>query len=99
MAPVHQAPKASERRQHQRREMLTWGKLIFNRPLTVIDCMVRDLSDNGACLEMSQPVQVPDVFELIIKPSSKRRLCGVVWRAEKRIGVEFKQGSLGPEDA
>jgi hypothetical protein len=99
MAPAHQAPKTLERRQHQRREMLTWGKVIFNRPLTVIDCLVRDLSDSGACLEMSQPVQVPDVFELIIKPSSKRRHCGVVWRTEKRIGVEFKPGSLESEEA
>jgi hypothetical protein len=89
-----------ERRKYPRRETLTWGKLIFNHPLTVIDCLVRDISEGGACLELSVPAQIPETFELIIKPNSKRQLCSVAWKNEKRIGVEFKEGSLvSPEDS
>ena len=79
-----------ERRRHPRREILTLGRVIFNNPLSVINCIVRDISEGGASLELPQPLQTPDTFELVIQPNPKRRLCGVIWRSEKRIGIAFK---------
>ena len=79
-----------ERRRHPRREILTLGKVIFNNPLSVINCVVRDISEQGACIELPQPAQTPDIFELVINPNLKRRQCEVIWRLEKRIGVTFK---------
>jgi len=82
-----------ERRRHQRHEIQRLGKIIFNHPLSVINCLVRDLADAGACLEVPHPTpvgQIPDAFELVIDQVPKRRLCGVAWRADRRIGVAFK---------
>lgn len=80
-----------EKRKHPRREVLTLGKVIFNRPLSVINCIVHDISEGGACLELPQGTETPDTFELVIQPIPQRRPCDVVWRREKRIGIAFKQ--------
>jgi len=54
------------------------------------DCIIRNMSDTGACLEVSNTSGVPDNFKLIIKPEILTRSCEVVWRTEQRIGVRFK---------
>ena len=79
-----------ERRRYPRHEVLALGKVIFNHPLSVLNCMVRDISEGGACLELPRGAPTPDSFELVIQPSSKRRPCNVVWRSEKTIGIAFK---------
>ena len=55
-----------------------------------IDCIIRNLSDTGACLEVSNAVDIPDSFKLIIKPEILTRSCEVVWRTARRVGVLFK---------
>jgi hypothetical protein len=77
-------------RKHPRREIFAAGKIIFNNPLSVIACFVRDISLGGACLELKDPEKIPDSFDLIIGPSERRRPCDVAWRRENRIGVAFK---------
>ena len=79
-----------ERRKYQRREVRTLGKVIFAQPLSVIDCVVHDISEGGACLELPTAVPTPDTFELIVLPSPRRRACNVMWRLEKRIGIAFR---------
>src|SRR5262249_52965144 len=55
---------------------------------SVIDCVVRNLSDTGACLQISNPAGVPAAFDLI-ESDGASRACHVVWRSETRIGIEF----------
>jgi PilZ domain len=56
-----------------------------------LDCIVHDVSEGGACLEFSAPpTQLPDAFEIVIKPSSRKQRCTVAWRKRNRIGVAFK---------
>jgi hypothetical protein len=55
-----------------------------------LDCIVHDVCEGGACLEFSQPTQLPDAFDIVIKPSSRKRRCTVAWRKRNRIGVAFK---------
>ena len=50
-----------------------------------IECIIRNLSETGACLEVPGSV-VPDSFTLIIKPELLKRTCQVVWRTDRRIG-------------
>jgi hypothetical protein len=54
------------------------------------DCIIRNLSDTGACLEVSSPFGIPDNFKLIIRPEILTRSCEVAWRTAQRIGVRFK---------
>ena len=56
------------------------------------DCMITDISDNGA--RLFADVDVPDQFHLLISgENGTRRSCQVVWRLGGEIGVTF----VGPE--
>ena len=58
-----------------------------------INCVIRDLSSYGACLEVAPPansVSLPDQFLLFRSSSRSMRNCKVVWRSFQRVGVEFK---------
>jgi hypothetical protein len=49
-----------------------------------------DVSKSGAKIITSVPSDVPDRFELTFtQGDGERRLCDVVWRRGKVIGVQF----------
>jgi len=75
-----------ERRKNPRRRVLKSGTISFDRGES-LDCVVRNISELGACLER---VNIPDDFTLIVKTAKMIRLCHVVWRAGRRIGVSFQ---------
>jgi len=59
-----------------------------------VKCVVRNLSQTGASLEVHGPV--PGAFELVFDGDQSRRLCHVVWRGETRIGVKFQAPKVVP---
>lgn len=77
-----------ERRGTQRHRTFKGGSISFDR-YAGIECVVRNLSARGACLELDSPGSVPEDFSLIIRPENIRRSCHLVWRAEHRLGVRF----------
>jgi hypothetical protein len=53
-------------------------------------CTLCDASQEGAQLLVAEPESLPSDFTLILGyDGSTRRRCKVVWRTDKRIGVEF----------
>ena len=85
MAEVH---ALDEHRTVPRRRLLKSGKISFGGG--AIDCTVRNLSETGAALEVNSPVDIPDLFTLVIEPDHIHVPCRVVWRKETRIGVHFE---------
>jgi hypothetical protein len=81
------SPMADKQRAAQRRRVLKAGSISFGGG--VIDCIVRNISDTGAALEVVTPLYIPDRFKLIIQTDNLNRPCHVVWRKERRIGVAF----------
>jgi len=77
-----------ERRKLPRQRTFKGGTILFE-PGGTMDCVVRNLTAAGACLEATHSATLPDRFALIIKPESVKRSCAVVWRSEGRIGVRF----------
>jgi hypothetical protein len=57
-----------------------------------IDCIVRNVSETGAALEVLSPLYVPDRFTLVVRTDELKRPCHIVWRKAKRIGVAFDRG-------
>jgi PilZ domain len=78
-----------EKRKHQRTEI--------NEPAyvsaggSVMRCMVKNISSEGAAIDVDNPVFVPGQFRLVIASDSSTRDCQVIWIREKRIGVAFVQ--------
>lgn len=54
------------------------------------DCIIRNLSDGGAKLEVASVRSIPDQFELLV-PKHRPQQCRVAWRALKEMGVQFLQ--------
>jgi hypothetical protein len=57
-----------------------------------IDCIVRNVSETGAALEVLSPLYIPDRFTLVVRTDELKRPCHIVWRKAKRIGVAFDRG-------
>lgn len=77
-----------ERRKTPRQRILKAGTIAFNRA-GGISCMIRNISDAGACLEVASPIGIPDEFTLLIEPDHIQRPCHVIWKKDKRIGIVF----------
>ena len=54
------------------------------------ECHILDVSSHGAKIAVQMPSEVPARFELaIFRNDEKRRVCKVVWRRGKMLGVKF----------
>ena len=79
-----------ERRRVQRHRTLKAARIMIDPSASALDCIVRNLSTDGALLLVSS-LAVPDRFELLFSSSRVRHECRVAWRAMDRVGVEFKK--------
>jgi PilZ domain len=77
----------NEHRIASRRRLLKAGSIQLAD--SNIDCTVRNLSENGAALEVVTPLFIPDRFTLVVSSEQLKRPCHIVWRREKRIGIAF----------
>jgi hypothetical protein len=78
-----------DRRKHQRIRTLKAGKITFNRRLNVIDCIVRNMSEGGACIQIDSPDWLPEKFDLSIPIDGWKRACRLRWKTTDRVGVAY----------
>ncbi len=83
-----EAPTHTEKRRFHRRRVLKGAQISFRGLRAAIDCIIRDITEQGARLAVESPVGVPDQFELV-QSGAAPRFCRVVWRKATQIGVEF----------
>lgn len=76
-----------EKRAAQRTRVLKAGMIEF--PGGAFSCMVRNLSNKGAALDVPSLTGIPDEFSLHLPIEGLRFHCRSVWRKERRIGVVF----------
>jgi hypothetical protein len=54
------------------------------------ECLVTNMSGEGACFLALEPSRFPDEFALLLqKNGSVLRLCRVIWRTGRLVGVWF----------
>jgi hypothetical protein len=78
----------SEKRNNTRHRVLKSGSILLDRN-RAFTCIVRNISDTGACIEFAIPLDLPDEFTLLIPSDHVKHSCHVQWRKEKRFGVAF----------
>jgi hypothetical protein len=54
-----------------------------------INCVVRNFSSTGACLEGVLPASLPQTFDLLFDDERATLSCRVKWRRPGAVGVEF----------
>ena len=59
-------------------------------PRATLHCGVRNLSPTVACLRVDDPQDIPDSFNLVFDSGEPSRVCRVVWRNARQIGVRFE---------
>jgi hypothetical protein len=84
---------SDDRRRKPRRNGFKTGSIFFGRESEQdseeADCLVWNLSDFGALLEVETGRQIPERFRLIATSLFIERDCKMIWRDERRIGVAF----------
>jgi hypothetical protein len=53
------------------------------------ECQVMDISKHGAKVVVELLSEVPNRFELAFFKGGQNRVCEVVWRSAKMLGVKF----------
>lgn len=78
-----------ERRRSTRQKSFLRGCIYFNNRRSAVDCLIRDISENGARLLFSDAISIPDAIELYI-PQKEQTLRAVVQRRHgAEVGVAF----------
>jgi diguanylate cyclase (GGDEF)-like protein len=72
-----------------RRRVLKAGRIMFNNRMSSIDCTVRTLGEDGAGLDVTSSIGVPETFSLQIRSDAFETRCRIVSQTERRIEVEF----------
>ena len=79
----------SERRSATRQKSFLRGRIYYNNHRNSVDCMIRDISAEGARLVFSDTVTVPDVVDLYIPQKEQTLRAHVHWRRGQELGVTF----------
>ena len=80
-----------ENRKHQRTDINEPGYVSADG--SVMSCVVRNISLEGAAIDVENPAFVPSRFRLVMANGSSVRECRVAWIQQKRIGVTFVPAS------
>jgi hypothetical protein len=71
------------------------GRISYGNGSCVVDCLVRNYSEEGVLLDLSNIATMPSSFDLDIVRKDVRMHAQMVWRTVDRMGVRF----VAPEDA
>jgi hypothetical protein len=73
-----------------RRRPMRYTAWIGLKPGKLHGCVLHDISETGARIDVEDAKTVPDIFPLFLSNNgAARRMCTVVWRKPKQIGVTF----------
>jgi len=89
-----------ERRTIPRTRVLKSARIILNDRSGIISCVVRNLTNIGARVDVVSTAGIPSRFELTFDKGHSSRTCRVVWLQDDRLGVAFeRQAQAGGADS
>jgi two-component system cell cycle response regulator len=98
---IRREDEAMQNKRKERREATIWpGRIAYERGAQLRECVVRDISKEGARLALANPRTVPGEFELLILTTGEIFQAVAKWRRGREIGVYFieKDGFLNWAD-
>ena len=79
-----------DRRQSPREKVLYGGVAQVNERGSTMDCVVRNISEGGACVEFDQAARLPEEMNLTIARKGRSFLARIIWRQANRVGLAFR---------
>jgi hypothetical protein len=83
-----------DRRTTPRKPIFKFGIITCGADRRILS-VVKNISPNGAMLEVDNVVEIPDQFTLAIEAEPSTRLCRVAWKRSKQIAVSFDKSRRG----
>jgi hypothetical protein len=83
-----------DRRQNARDKVIYGGVAEIGEPGAARECVVRNISENGASLEFSNVIKLPrEQMSLTIARKGRSFLAKVIWWRDNFVGVAFSSHS------
>jgi hypothetical protein len=79
----------SNKRNAPRMRTFKGAQLVAPGLFSTFDCIVRNMSETGALVEVPSTVGIPGVIILRLNDRTLERNCRVAWRTEQRMGLRF----------
>jgi PilZ domain len=85
-----------DRRQGIREKVFLGGVAEFNQRGSTMDCVVRNINERGACVEIDEAARLPESMSLNIPRKGRSFLAKMIWRHANRVGLAFRTMMTDP---
>ena len=79
-----------DRRQGVRDKVFLGAVAEINERASTMDCVVRNISPGGACVEIDEAARLPEDLSLTIPGKGRSFLAHMIWRHANRVGFAFR---------
>jgi hypothetical protein len=79
-----------DRRESVRDKVFLGGVAEINARGSTMDCVVRNFSENGACVEFDSSARLPEEMNLTVSRRGRSYLARMIWRHANRVGLAFR---------
>ncbi|MDP4822371.1 MAG: PilZ domain-containing protein [Aestuariivirgaceae bacterium] len=80
---------AHQKQRPQRNRVLNGSKLIVNGGQSIIDCVIRDMSEEGARVRTTIPTMLPPQLEMLVVKNNMLYPAEVRWNRNSEAGLHF----------
>ena len=86
-----------DRRQSMRDKVFLGAVAEINERASTMDCVVRNISPGGACVEIDQAAKLPEDIGLTVPCKGRSFFAHVIWRHANRVGLALRTMVTDPE--
>src|SRR5215468_9290273 len=79
-----------DRRERVRDKVFMGGVAEINERGSTMDCVVRNFSETGACVEFDSSARIPERMQVTIARKGRSFLAEIIWRQANRVGLAFR---------
>ncbi|MTV12545.1 MULTISPECIES: PilZ domain-containing protein [Bradyrhizobium] len=79
-----------DRRQSVRDKVFYGAVAEINERGSTMDCVVRNISEGGACVEFGDAVHLPEEMNLSVARKGRSFLARLIWRQANKVGLAFR---------
>ena len=79
-----------DRRQSPRDKVFYGAVAEINERGSTMDCVVRNISESGACVEFGDAARLPEEMNLSVARKGRSFLARLIWRQANKVGLAFR---------
>ena len=79
-----------DRRRSVRDQVIFGGVAEINERGSTMDCVVRNISEGGACVEFDETAKLPEEMRLTIARKGRSFFAKMIWRQADKVGLAFR---------